>query len=121
MATSARSLIGLALLIVVVAAAAQWWREHRAARLGADAAAAARPGDIRMISSRSCGICTVARLWFTEHRVPFDECFVETDAACAADFRTLGAPGTPVILIRNRPQLGFSPDAVAEALRRAGS
>jgi len=59
----------------------------------------------------------VARLWFTEQKVPFSECFIERDAACAAEFAANRAPGTPLLLVRGQPQLGFSPDRVKERLQ----
>jgi glutaredoxin len=72
-----------------------------------------------MISSDTCAYCVQARAWFNAHDVPFSECSIERDAACAARFAALLAPGTPVILVRERPQVGFSPPRVAEALRRS--
>lgn len=88
-----------------------------AERLGARVAASARPGDIRMIASDTCVYCAQARAWFGAHRVPFSECSIERDAACAATYRALLAPGTPLLLVRGRRQLGFDPHAVAAALQ----
>jgi hypothetical protein len=51
--------------------------------------------------------------------VPFAECFIETDGACRQDFNALGAPGTPVLVVRGRAQLGFSPEQVSQTLQRA--
>ncbi|HSV72009.1 MAG TPA: glutaredoxin family protein [Methylibium sp.] len=117
MRAALRSPIGLALLLAAVWAGASWWREAQAERLGAEVAATARSGDIRMISSRSCAYCRQARAWFTAHRVPFDECFVETEAACAQAYALLQTPGTPVLLVRDQRVLGFSPQRIAAALR----
>jgi arsenate reductase-like glutaredoxin family protein len=72
-----------------------------------------------MISSYTCVYCAQARAWFAEHSVPFSECSIERDTACAARFAALLSPGTPVLLVRGRPQVGFSPQRVAEALRRS--
>jgi glutaredoxin len=85
--------------------------------LGRHAATNAKPGDIQMISSVSCVYCAKARAWFTEQKIPFSECFVERDAACAAQYRGLLAPGTPVIVVRGQPQIGFSTQRVVAALR----
>jgi glutaredoxin len=76
----------------------------------------ARPGDIRMISSVSCVFCAKARQYLTEHRIPFEECLIERDAACMADYKRLGASGTPTLLIRGQRQLGFDPQRVTAAL-----
>ena len=76
----------------------------------------ARPGDIRMISSVTCIFCTTARQYMTEHRIPFEECLIERDAACLADYKRLGASGTPTLLIRGQRQLGFDPQRITSAL-----
>lgn len=110
----------LGLLLAAVVLALQAWQGRQQQALGARVAATAAPGDLRMLSSTTCGICTQARRWFIEHRVAFTECFVERDAACRAEFERLQAPGTPVILVRGRPQLGFSPPRLARALADSG-
>jgi glutaredoxin len=78
--------------------------------------AVARPGDIRMLSSVSCIFCLKARQYLTEHRIPFEECLIERDAACLADYKRLGASGTPTLLVRGQRQLGFDPQRVTSAL-----
>jgi hypothetical protein len=117
MTVSRRELAGLALLVVAVSAASAGWRWHVQRQSGAALAAAARPGDIHMIASATCGPCAAARAWFVEHRVPFSECTIESDAACRASFEATRAPGTPVLLVRGQAQLGFSAPAVLERLR----
>jgi glutaredoxin len=113
-----RSLLGLAALVLGVGAAARWWAGRSQAGLGEALAARAAPGDIRLLSSTTCAYCTAARRWLQQHRVPFSECFIETDAACAAAFAALGAPGTPVVVVSGRPQLGFDAQRVLDALTR---
>ncbi|MEX8495157.1 glutaredoxin family protein [Sphaerotilus sp.] len=78
--------------------------------------AVARAGDIRMLSSVSCIFCMKARQYLTEHRIPFEECLIERDAACMADYKRLGASGTPTLLVRGQRQLGFDPLRVTAAL-----
>jgi hypothetical protein len=97
----------------------QWWIGHRADALGPQVAALSQPGDIRMLSSVTCSVCTQARLWFTAHRVAFSECKIELDSACLAEHRAMGAAGTPVIVVRGMPTLGFSPDVLRARLQRA--
>lgn len=118
-ASRKRSLVGLVVLVLAVGAATEGWRAWSDARVGREVAALAKPGDIAMIASDTCVYCAQARAWFTAHEVPFSECSIERDAACAARFAALLSPGTPVILVRDRPQVGFSPQRVAEALRRS--
>lgn len=117
MRTSARSLIGLVALVAAAAMANFGWGEFRAWRLGSQVAQAARPGDIEMLSSVTCVYCDAARAWFGRHDVPIRECFIERNADCAARFAALRAPGTPLLLVRGEPQVGFNPERVAEALR----
>ena len=114
-----RSGLSLLAVVLVVAAASEGWRAWSTDRVGTEVASLARPGDIEMITSDTCIFCVRARAWFNEHGVPFTECSIERDAACAARFAALLSPGTPVILVRDRPQVGFSPQRVAEALRRS--
>lgn len=111
-----RALAGLAVLVLAVLAGVQGLQAWGERQLAAELRAQARPGDIRMISSRHCVYCTQAREWLAARRVPFEECFVEQDAACMAQYRALGARGTPTLLVRGQVQLGFSPRRVAAAL-----
>ena len=115
--TSARSLWGLAVLVLVVSGAADWWREHQAQSVGRELAQLARPGDIAMISSTHCVFCTRARQFMKVQQVPFTECFIETDADCAQRYQALGGRGTPTMVVRGQPQLGFSAPAVRDRLR----
>ncbi len=103
-------------LIALVSVAWEGYRQWEDQRMAEHIAAAARPGDIRMLSSETCVFCTRARQWLTQHRIPFQECFIERDAVCAADFRALRAPGTPVLIVRQQMQVGFQPERVAQAL-----
>jgi glutaredoxin len=112
-----RRFASLALLLLAVWGGTQGLQMWSARQLGNEAATNAKPGDIQMISSVSCVYCAKARAWFTEQKVPFTECFVERDAACAAQYRGLLAPGTPIILVRGQPQIGFSTQRVVAALR----
>lgn len=116
MPVSRRSLLGLVLLVLAVFAANRWWVARHSDALGRQLASLAQPGDIRMIASQTCAICVVARDWMTQNRVAFTECLVERDPVCRADFDAMGAPGTPVMVVRGKPQLGFSPHRLLAAL-----
>jgi glutaredoxin len=111
-----RSALGLLTLVLAVSAATEGWRAWSAHRLGSQVAGLARPGEIEMIASDTCVYCAKARAWFASHGVPFSECSIERDEACAARFRALMSPGTPVLLVRGQPQVGFSPQRIALAL-----
>ena len=68
MKTSPRSLLGLLLPVLAVGGLQQWWAARAQQRLGEQVARLAKVGDIRMLPSDSCGVCAVARAWFTEHQ-----------------------------------------------------
>jgi glutaredoxin len=115
-----RSLVLLAVMLALVwgiGNGIRWWSDSRD---GERLSQLARPGDIRMLSSDTCIYCKAAREWFTRQKVPFEECFIERDAGCNERYQALHAPGTPVLLVKGRPQIGFDPDEVAKALA-AGS
>ena len=118
-AASRRELLGLVALICAVSGAGSWWAGRAERELGPRVAALAQPGDIRMLSSVTCPICASARAWFTAYRIPYSECQIETDAACRAEFDASGAPGTPVIRVRGRMQIGFNPRDLRDALTPA--
>lgn len=120
MKTSGRSLLGLVVLVLAVSAANRWWVGRHSDALGHQVASMAQPGDIRMIASENCAICLEARHWLLRNEVAFSECLIERDATCRADFDALGATGTPVIVVRGKPQLGFNAERLRLALSRAG-
>lgn len=117
---SRASLVGLVVLVMGVSVASVWWADRAKLRIGHQIAERAAPGDIRMLSSDTCGICAEARSWFQANRIAFSECSIERDAACRADFVATQAPGTPVLLVRGAAQLGFNPQRVLAALSRPG-
>lgn len=78
----------------------------------------ARPGDIVMLSSTTCVYCDRARSWLAEQQVPHRECFIETDAACLAEFQARGGQGTPTLVVRGQTIVGFDRERVLELLSR---
>jgi glutaredoxin len=118
MAASRKSLLGLAALVLAVAGVSQWWAGYRQGSQGEQMASLAQAGDIQMLSSTNCAVCAKTRAWFAQHDVTFSECFIETDAACAARFEATRSPGTPVLLVRGQPQVGFDARRVLGALKR---
>ncbi len=107
-------------MVVAITLASTWWAGRQDAQVGEQVAALAKPGDIRMLSSQTCAICKVARAWFTEHQVAHAECVIERDAACKLEFEALQSPGTPVMLVRGKAQLGFNPVRLLATLQGSG-
>ena len=106
------------LVVIALTAAASWaWRSHVASEDGELLARRAKPGDIRMLSSETCGWCTAARRWMQDEGIAFDECFIERDAKCRADYEALGAMGTPTLLVRGQRVLGFDRARIIEILK----
>ncbi len=96
------------LAVIAVASLASWgWRSHVSAQDARQLAAHVQPGDIRMISSETCGWCTAARRWMTSEGIPFRECFLERDAQCRADYVARGGRGTPTLVVRGQTVIGF--------------
>ena len=106
----------LGVLLLGATVVMQGLRTGSQARLGPQLAALAKPGDIFMIASETCTYCAKARAWFEANQVPFGECLIERDAYCASKYNALMAPGTPVLLVRGKRLLGFSAQAVVDAL-----
>ncbi len=118
MAESRRSLLGFVAVVLAVSAGTQWWAWRQEQQLGRQLASLARPGDIVMLASDTCGYCINARDFLRSHAVPFAECSIERDADCAARYRALNLPGTPVMVVRGDAQLGFAPAKLLERLSR---
>ncbi|CAN5132315.1 hypothetical protein BH11PSE10_BH11PSE10_10580 [soil metagenome] len=113
-----RQLLPLAVIIAVVLGSVQALQAWQSGGQAEALRAAARPGDIRMLSSVTCVYCARARAWMTEQRVPFTECFIEQDAACAAEFQARGGLGTPTLVVRGQVIVGFDRARVLAALSR---
>jgi glutaredoxin-like YruB-family protein len=61
-----------------------------------------------MFSTPTCRHCVIAKQYFREKKVKFRDVDVSKDVRAAADMqRKTGQSGVPVILINNRPIVGF--------------
>jgi glutaredoxin len=112
-----KTALALAAIVAGVGSAQQWWAGRSDDRLGREVAALAAPGDIRMLSSQDCAACQLARQWLLQHGVAFSECTVERDSDCLAAQQASGAAGTPVLVVRGKAQLGFTPQGLKLALQ----
>lgn len=106
----------LVLVAVVALVAMQGWQHLSQSRLDELLAQRAKPDDIRMIASVTCSYCAEASRWFNDNRVPFASCEIERDPDCASAYAALGSPGTPVMVVRGKRLVGFSRQAIVDAL-----
>lgn len=62
-----------------------------------------------LFSTPTCSFCNQAKRYFKEKRIRFKDVDVSKDTAAMKDMmrRTGGNKGVPVILINNRPIIGF--------------
>jgi len=61
-----------------------------------------------MFTTPTCYYCTLAKRYFKEQRIAFKEVDVSRNATAAADLqKRTGQTGVPVILINNKPIVGF--------------
>ncbi len=61
-----------------------------------------------MFSTPTCSFCNTAKRYFREHKIRFKDIDVSRDEKAALDMRRrTGQTGVPVILINNRPIVGF--------------
>ena len=104
-------LIALAVWVLL-----QSWQSYHARQAAVSLAALAKPGEIVMLSSETCAYCKTASRFMTQHQIPFSECFIETDAACAERYRAQQSPGTPTLLVRGQRLVGFDPERIAQVL-----
>ncbi len=110
----------LALLMAVLYGISQWWLVRRTdISMGQALSALSQPGEIMMIASENCVQCELARRWMQRHNVAFSECLIERDADCSARYQALYAPGTPLLVVRERVLTGFSPQAIWQVLKTA--
>ena len=86
----------------------QWLQSRQAD----DLRAVVKPGELVMLSSTTCSVCAHARQWFAKQNIPYRECVIETEPQCAAQFKAMGAVGTPTFVVRGRTMTGFDPAAL---------
>lgn len=61
-----------------------------------------------MFTTPTCSYCTTAKRYLREHKIRFKEVDVSKDQKAALDMqRRAGTTGVPVILVNNRPIVGF--------------
>ncbi|MGD9897662.1 MAG: glutaredoxin family protein [Calditrichaceae bacterium] len=70
-----------------------------------------------VFSTPTCSFCTSAKRYFREKNIKFRDIDVSKDTRAAADMqRRTGQTGVPVILINNRPIVGFDKQKINQML-----
>lgn len=113
-----REWLVMAVALALVYGGMYWWRSSAEDRWAQEITSAAHPGDIVMYSTQSCVFCAKARAWFEAYRIPYVECDVDRSSTCKSRYLALGAAGTPTFEVRGARLLGFSPEDLAQALKR---
>ena len=74
-----------------------------------------------IFTTPTCSFCTTAKRYFREHKIRFRDIDVSRDQKSAMDMqRKTGQTGVPVILINNRPIVGFDKPKINRLLNIKG-
>ena len=74
-----------------------------------------------MFTTPTCSFCTAAKRYLREKNIRFTEVDVSRDMTAARDLqRKTGQTGVPVILINNRPIVGFDRPKINQMLNIRG-
>ena len=74
-----------------------------------------------IFTTPTCSYCTTAKRYFREHKIRFRDIDVSRDQKSAMDMqRRTGQTGVPVILINNRPIVGFDKPKINRLLNIKG-
>ena len=74
-----------------------------------------------MFTTPTCNFCNAAKRYFREKNVRFTEVDISRDIRAARDLqRRTGQTGVPVILINNRPVIGFDKPKINKMLNIKG-
>lgn len=76
-----------------------------------------RQPKVIMFSTPTCSFCVQAKRYFKEKQIRFRNVDVSRDTRAAADMqRRTGQAGVPVILINNKPIVGFDKNKINQML-----
>jgi glutaredoxin len=115
--TSLKSLIGLGLALLFAWGAREWLGHHQTTQQGETLRQWVKSDDIVVYGTDTCPYCAQARQWLTTQGLPWRDCNVEHDAQCRAEYEAKGAPGVPMLKVREQWQLGFDPRWLVEAIK----
>lgn len=76
-----------------------------------------KPHKVLIFTTPTCSYCNLAKRYFREKQIRFREVDVSRDRNAARDIqRRTGQTGVPVILIDNRPIVGFDKPKINKLL-----
>lgn len=79
--------------------------------------ASAQQPKVIMFSTPTCSYCNLAKRYFREKKIKFRDVDVSRDQKAAMDMqRRTGQTGVPVIMINNRPIVGFDKPKINQLL-----
>ena len=81
-------------------------------RARAETANPAKGKRVVMYTTSTCGACKLAKQYFAQKGIGFEELDIERSQPAMAEFRRLGGRGVPLILVGDKRLEGFSPQAV---------
>lgn len=75
------------------------------------------PAKVIVFSTPTCTFCNQAKRYFKEKNIKFTDVDVSKDQSAARDMmRRTGQMGVPVILINNKPVIGFDRNKINQML-----
>ncbi len=122
-AAHGRSLVFLLVLVAAAGAIYSVFMKQKPAPAEAAASTATGPKKqlaVFMYSAPQCEPCDRARSWMTQHGIAFEDRDVESWPPYQRELEALGSRVVPVILVNNKPQYGFFPAYIDEALANNG-
>ena len=83
-------------------------------------AATVKAEDVVMYSTTECTYCAQAKGWLNQNGFAFSECNMSVSSECERQFKSLGADGTPYLLVRGHPMKnGFDSDEFISLLKKS--
>lgn len=71
---------------------------------------------ITIYTSDNCQFCHMAKDWFKEHNLEFEEKNISSDKDSMLELRKQGYAGVPVIFVDDEVILGFNQEKLEKAL-----
>lgn len=76
--------------------------------------------EVKVLSTRWCGVCRRAKAWLTARGISFTEYDVETSDIGRQEYRRLQGHGVPIILVGRQRMDGFSAEKLERMLKNVG-